>query len=464
MVDWGKVERKFETYKNVAPIPYHNFHGVLCKMGGVEINMREIARFEGNSIYSDANVSKSKGNFTKLPIILCAIAGILIGGLAFRAANGKISIEALAGGGTTEGESGDKKADTLGLAMDIMFKAFGMDRYNPITILNSNSPFFEEYYKKDYLKFVAEKEQEELQKKIVQDQELQPAKTQETQAAGNTAGGAVAMTQAGDGFKEASSSITFEGDVDSSDQENNPVVTSGKIKVVNETKYNIDINKLLKEPLKLNPAKTGPQIFVYHTHTTESFLKNIGQLGDSSVPSRTTDSKYNVVRVGDALIANLQKLNVNVLHNKTIHDKDYNSSYGKSLSTLTDYVGKYPSLKMTIDLHRDAAGSDKLRVVKKINGKDYAQIMFVIGTDSKLSNPKWKENLKLALKIQSRLNEIAPGIAKPTYISKNRYNQHLTNGSVIIEVGGDGNVIDECVRSTTYLAQAINDVIYKNKY
>jgi stage II sporulation protein P len=170
------------------------------------------------------------------------------------------------------------------------------------------------------------------------------------------------------------------------------------------------------------------------------------------------------VRVGDALINNLKKFKINVLHNTTIHDKDYNSSYVKSLGTLTNYVEKYPSLKMTIDLHRDAAGDDKLRVAKKINGKDYAQIMFVIGTDSKLSNPKWRENLKLALKLQSRLNEIAPGIAKPTYISKNRYNQHLTNGSVIIEIGGDGNVIDECVRSTGYLAQAINDVIYKNKY
>jgi len=429
--------------------------------------MREIARFDGNSIYGDANVSKSKGNFSKLPIILCAIAGILIGGLAFRAANGKLSLESLSGGVQQLEDSGSKTARTFELAMDILFKAFGMDRYNPITILNSNSPFFEAYYKNDYLKFIAQKEQEELQKKIVESQELQPAKQPEAlpaDTAANTAGGATAMAEAGDGFKEASSSITFEGDVQNSDQEKNPVVTNGKIKVVNETKYNIDINKLLKEPLKLNPVKTGPQIFVYHTHTTESFLKNINQIGDKSVPSRTSDSNYNVVRVGEALISNLKKLNVNVIHNKTIHDKDYNSSYVKSLSTLTDYVGKYPSLKMTIDLHRDAAGSDKLRVVKKINGKDYAQIMFVIGTDSKLDNPKWKENLKLALKIQSRLNELAPGIAKPTYISKNRYNQHLTNGSVIIEIGGDGNVIDECVRSTTYLAQAINDVIYKNKY
>ncbi len=426
--------------------------------------MREAARFEGNSYYNESNMESNKGNFSKLPIILCAVAGILIGGLAFRAAYGNISLSGLKIGEQSVSDSQMDRDDTLGFFKDILFKAFGMDRYNPITILNSNSPLFEAYYKNDYLKFIAEKEQRELEEKIVPIEEVRDDPPEKSVETAQTSSDNTTISGAG-ALKEVSSSITFEGDVENSDQLNNPVVTNGKIKVVNETKYSIDINKLLSEPLKLNPIKTGPQIFVYHTHTTESFLRNVSQLNNSGdVPSRTTDSKYNVVRVGEALISNLKKYKINVLHSTTIHDKDYNSSYVKSLDTLTNYVDKYPSLKMTIDLHRDAAGDNKLRVARKINGKDCAQIMFVIGTDSKLNNPKWRENLKLALKIQSRLNEIAPGIAKPTYISKNRYNQHLTNGSVIIEIGGDGNVIDECVRSTSYLAQAINDVIYKNKY
>jgi stage II sporulation protein P len=244
---------------------------------------------------------------------------------------------------------------------------------------------------------------------------------------------------------------------------NNPVVSTGKINIINQTKYSIDIKKLLNEPLKLAANKKGPQVLVYHTHTTEGFLKNIDELTKTNLASRTSNNKYNVVSVGDALINNLKKYKIDVLHNTTVHDADYNSSYTKSLKTLTNYVNKYSSLNMIIDLHRDAISEGKLRVVKKINGKNVAQIMFVVGTDSKLSNPYWKENLKLAIKIQSRLNEICPGIAKPIYISQKRYNQQLKSGSVIIEVGGDGNVIDECVRSTTYLAQAINDVLYKNK-
>jgi|GEM_PF-2886032 len=422
--------------------------------------MRDIARFEGNSIYNNSNITGSKGNFSKGPIVLCAIAGILIGCMAFRVANGKINIGEINLGQQTS--SGDKKeqSEIINYTLDILFETFGMDRYNPVTIINSNSVLFETYYKNDYLKYIAEKEQEKLQEKIIATEELQPAKPQEIQTKSPSDATSEAAPTVSE-FIEASSSITFEEDVGNSDQENNPVVTNGKIKVVNETNYAIDIDKLLKEPLKLNTSKTGPHILIYHTHTTESFLKT---LEDKSAPSRSLDNRYNVVRVGEALTKNLKKYNINVLHNKTVHDKDYNSSYVKSLETLTSYVKKYPSLSMTIDLHRDAAGNDKLRVAKKINGQDCAQIMFVIGTDSKLDNPKWRENLKLALKIQSRLNEIAPGIAKPTYISKNRYNQHLTNGSVIIEIGGDGNTITECIRSTNYLAQAINDVILKGKY
>lgn len=426
--------------------------------------MRELARLNRSSIYNSSGMTNNKSNITKLPIILCAVAGVLLGGLAYKAANGWINKDAIQAAGELVSGSNGKESETVSYMLDVLFNALGMDRYNPITIVNANNPYFKLFYENEYLEYVAEKEQQELQKKLVTSEQIQSEQnTVQKPVSADTAKNVVPVP-AESTLKEVSSSITFEGDVDNADQQNNPVVTNGKIKVVNETKYSIDIDKLLKEPLKLNPSKTGPQIFVYHTHTTESFLKNMGEMNNKSIPSRTADNRYNVVRVGDALISNLKKFNINVLHNTTVHDKDYNSSYVKSLSTLTNYVDKYPSLKMTIDLHRDAAGDSKLRVVKKVNGKDVAQIMFVVGTDSKLANSKWRDNLKLALKIQSRLNEIAPGLAKPTYISKNRYNQQLTNGSVIIEIGGDGNVIDECVRSTTYLAQAINDVIYKNKY
>ncbi|WP_024831239.1 stage II sporulation protein P [Ruminiclostridium josui] len=404
-----------------------------------------------DTIYDNTYLEGNKGNLTKLPIILCAVGGIVLGGLAFSLANGKVKIpidlKQISSGNVTTIQSSES-------IKEYVFKLFGIDIYNPITILNTNYPYFKMFYDEKYQPPASEKVQQEIKK-------IQNAQTESIQPQENLAQKPSDTSTVQ--FKEASSSITFEGDVEETDQNNNPIVSSGKINIKNETSLKIDIKKLLNEPLKLAPDKKGPKILIYHTHTTECFLKSADEIGKSNTPSRTTNNKYNVVRVGEALINNLKKYNIDVLHNTTIHDADYNSSYIKSLNTLTGYVEKYSSLKMVIDLHRDAASEGKLRAVQNINGKNVAEIMFVIGTDAKLNNPRWKENLKLAIKVQARLNEICPGIAKPIYVSKNRYNQHLLNGSVIVEIGGDGNVIDECVRSTSYLAQAINDVIFKKK-
>jgi stage II sporulation protein P len=103
-----------------------------------------------------------------------------------------------------------------------------------------------------------------------------------------------------------------------------------------------------------------------------------------------------------------------------------------------------------------------LRAVKNINGKNAAQVMFVVGSNATgLNHPNWKENLAFAVKLEDRLNSISPGLAKPIFISRYRYNQHVTNGAIIIEVGGDGNLLSECIESAKYIAQAINDVLFK---
>lgn len=85
--------------------------------------------------------------------------------------------------------------------------------------------------------------------------------------------------------------------------------------------------------------------------------------------------------------------------------------------------------------------------------------MFVMGTNDMLPHPKWEENLKFALKVEQRLNEKYPGLARPVWIVGKRYNQQVSNQAVLIEVGGDGNLLSECTESMKYLAEALNDVI-----
>ncbi len=255
------------------------------------------------------------------------------------------------------------------------------------------------------------------------------------------------------------SSIAYEEEEENEDDSS--LVAIDKMVIKNFTKYDIEIAALLKEPIDFNYSKKGPKVLIYHTHTSESYVLKESDLDNKAAPSFNSDPKYNVVRVGEELARNLKKYGIETLHNGTVHDKIRNAAYGESIKTLQSYVKSYPSIKVYIDIHRDAVDSSKpkLRSVTKINGKNAAQIMFVMGSDIMLPNPHWKENLKFALKVQQKLNEKYPGLAKPLMLVSKRYNQQISDQAVLIEVGGDGNLLSECLESMKYLAEALNDVM-----
>jgi stage II sporulation protein P len=259
---------------------------------------------------------------------------------------------------------------------------------------------------------------------------------------------------------QPASSISYEAE-DEEENDKSDTVALDKVVLQNFTKHKIDIVKLLKEPLNLKFDKKGPKVLIYHTHTSESYVLKSQDLGKKGIASYNTNPKYNVVRVGEELSRYLNKYGIETLHNATVHDKVRNAAYGVAINTLKSYQKSYPSIKVYIDIHRDGldASQPKLRTVKKINGKNAAQIMFVMGTDDMLPFPNWQENLKFALKVEQKLNEKYPGLARPVWLVKKRYNQQVSNQAVLIEVGGDGNLLSECVESMQYLAEALNDVI-----
>lgn len=244
--------------------------------------------------------------------------------------------------------------------------------------------------------------------------------------------------------------------------EENKTASYGKVSVqqLEGTSFKLDIEALLKEPLKLKDSKTGPKVLIYHTHTTEAYLKNASEI-DKNLPSRLSDQRYNVLAVGDELTKLLKQEGIGVIHNGTNHLAQGDiGAYARSLDTITNILKGNPSIAMTLDIHRDGLGeTQKLRSVIDVKGKKSAKLMFVVGTNYNLAHPNWKENLKLALKLQKYLEDNYPGITRPTYISANRYNEHVTNGSLIVEVGGDGNTVDEATESMNYLAKAIGEVI-----
>jgi stage II sporulation protein P len=367
--------------------------------------------------------------------------------------------------------SGNVNVSVIEEVKSISGRVLGFSINAPLTILNVQSPYFRSYYNKHYLPLITAQREREVRELGEDEVKISTADKSGTQAGDNGSGireeksGEPAENAPKDnitGYLEDASSVEYQEDEDKAPDPD--VVSSGKIEIHNESKLKIseaDIAKLLKDPLKLKFEKKGPKVLIYHTHTTEAYLKKLEDLKKKNVPSRTQDPRYSVAKVGDELTNYLKKYEISTIHNNTIHDYNYPKSYVNSLNTLQKYLKSYTSLKMTIDLHRDAKGSgeDKLRVPAKINGKNAAQIMFVIGTNKNNYHPNWKENLKLALKLQEKMNELYPGLSKPVWISHNRYNQHMTTGSITVEIGGDGNTIDEALESARYLAKVISEVI-----
>lgn len=235
--------------------------------------------------------------------------------------------------------------------------------------------------------------------------------------------------------------------------------------IKNNTDYEIDPAAILAETLDLDIDPTSPQILIIHTHGSECYAKGENDVFEESDPSRTENTAYNVVRVGDELASALAEYGICTLHDRTLYDyPSYSGSYTRSYESIQKYLAEYPDIKIVIDLHRDAIlGSDgtAYKTSSVTNGEKTAQIMLIMGTDySGLYHPQWRENLKLGMHLQAAMNEINPTLARPLNISKYRYNQECTTGSMIVEVGSNGNTLDEALGAIRLFAQALARVVY----
>lgn len=214
-----------------------------------------------------------------------------------------------------------------------------------------------------------------------------------------------------------------------------------------------------KEPSHTLPAE-GYQVLIYHTHTQEAYRQTDGYMYAECGRWRTTDQTKNIVHVGGVLQKELKEYGFSVLHDKTNHEKpELNTAYTRSLSTIKKYLKDYKTLRVFIDLHRDAS-SDKNDVVT-VDGKRCARIMFVVGMGKSASiKPDWKGNYKLAKAISDKLNAITPNFARDVRIKEVRsYNQYVSDLCMLIEVGHNANTMQEAQNSMPYLAKALSQVI-----
>lgn len=229
--------------------------------------------------------------------------------------------------------------------------------------------------------------------------------------------------------------------------------------------YRPDLAALLQKPLSWELASGEPTVLILHSHATESYTMQPGEDYDRWGSYRTTDTDYNMVSIGDALAALLEAGGITVLHDRQLHDNpSYSSAYSNSYRSVQAYLEEYPSIRVVLDLHRDAAlnaDGSQYATSAMVDGQKSAQVMFVVGTNATGGkHPDWQENLAVALKLQVLMEKRAPGITRTTCLRGQTFNHELSPGAMIVEVGTAGNTRQEALRAVPILAEAIFALAY----
>ena len=222
----------------------------------------------------------------------------------------------------------------------------------------------------------------------------------------------------------------------------------------NGTNYQLT-QEMLTPDVEVNKNK----VVIYHTHTCESYTPTEQYQYTASGNFRTIDLNYSVSRVGDELEKWLSTYGCTVIHDRTYHDYPaYNGSYSRSLVTAQNVLSTNQDADIVIDLHRDAIADETYGPRVKIGDEYVSQLMFVIGTDGANSaHTNWLQNLKFAIKVQQKANELYPGLFKPIILRNSEYNQHVAKAACIIEVGSTGNTLEESMGAMKYLARILEE-------
>ena len=231
----------------------------------------------------------------------------------------------------------------------------------------------------------------------------------------------------------------------------------------NDTEYEIHSSAFENQPLSFSKDTS---VLIIHTHTTECYTPEVPtSINDTG---RSIDETKNMLAIGEIIKEELEAAGITVIHDRTVHDyPSYQNAYGRSLATAKKHLSNNKNIGIVLDIHRDAiAGTDgsRIKLVHEVNGKKLAQMMIVCGTDGTgLSHPGWMSNLNFAFKIQEHADKMYPGLMRPINLRKERFNQHLTEGSLILEIGTHGNSLEEAKSGAKVLGQIIGEVITKKE-
>ncbi len=240
------------------------------------------------------------------------------------------------------------------------------------------------------------------------------------------------------------------------------------LNIINRTKFKAELDEYSKKPFPIESTITdSPLVLIIHTHGSESYLQNGCDFYSPDETFRSTDEARGVVHIGALLCEKLNSLGISTVHDKTMYDlTDFNKSYSYSREGIKKMLEKYPTIEFVIDLHRDSVFDSNDRNVKPLttlNGKQCAQLMLVVGTNEGGSDhPFWRDNLTLATHLQQKMNDLYPTLARPINLRSAAFNQALTRGSLLLEVGSCGNTVEEAENAILLFAQAYAGLLKEN--
>ncbi len=245
-------------------------------------------------------------------------------------------------------------------------------------------------------------------------------------------------------------------------------ITYGKVKIDNKTSDTVNVKKLLDTaPEYKKITKDDPYILIYHTHSTEGYeMLDLGWYSEE-YNSRTDDKAKNMVRVGDELTRVLEQAGFNVIHDRNIYDKNYNGAYSRSRVSVESYLKKYPSIQITLDVHRDAIHYDsgtRCKPTAEINGKKAAQVMIISGCEGNGVEdfPDYIKNLGFATHLQNEVEEKYESLMRPIFFCNRKYNMDVTPCSLLLEFGTDANTLEEAVYSAYLIGTALANMLEEN--
>ena len=214
-------------------------------------------------------------------------------------------------------------------------------------------------------------------------------------------------------------------------------------------------------PFAIEKDSAAPQVLIMHTHATEDYRLSAGLWFTPGDGARSTDRSINMCAVGRVMADTLNAAGICTLHDETLNDyPSYTGSYANSRAVVQQYLARYPSIKVVLDVHRDAIETEsgsRYAPVCTVDGRQAAQVMIICGCDNgtTVQLPGWRQNLRFAAAWERSMEGMYPGFTRPVLFSYRFYNQDLTPGSLLIEIGGHGNNLNEALYAGQLAAQGL---------